>query len=282
MDLGLSGLVHFVTGASGGIGFACARVLVEEGARVALLAGRRREALEARVREEGWKDEALVLATDTRDASALERAMRTAAAHFGRVDGLVDSAGVWPPEDRPLHEMPLERLETTVATNLLGAMNAARAFLTALALRGPRPDGAGASVVFVGSTAGRFGEAGHADYAVTKAALRGLTLTLKNEIVALDPRGRVNLVEPGWTKTPMAEGAMAEEGAVEGALRTMALARVASAGDIARVIVGLASPLLSRHVTGEVVTVAGGMEGRVLRERESVDRAAALRGDGVE
>ncbi len=278
MDLGLSGLVHFITGASGGIGFACARALVAEGARVALLAGRRREALEARVREEGWGDDALVLAADTRDAGALERALRDAADRFGRVDGLIDSAGVWPPEDRALHEMPLDRLETTIATNLLGAMNAARAFLVCLAERGPRDDGRGAAIVFVGSTAGRFGEAGHADYAVTKAALHGLTLTLKNEIVALDPRARVNLVEPGWTHTPMAAAAMEEAGAVEGALRTMAIARVASPADVARVIAGLASPRLSRHVTGEVITVAGGMEGRVLRERDAVDRSAALDG----
>ena len=64
----------------------------------------------------------------------------------------------------------------------------------------PGPDGA--SIVFTGSTAGRFGEAGHVAYAAAKSALRGLVATLKNEIVAIDPKGRVNGVEPGWTLTP--------------------------------------------------------------------------------
>jgi 3-oxoacyl-[acyl-carrier protein] reductase len=120
------------------------------------------------------------------------------------------------------------------------------------------------NLVLVGSTAGRFGEAGHADYASAKAAIQvGLLLSLKNEIVRVAPRGRVNAVAPGWTYSPMTRGAL-DEALVERSTRTMALRKVAVADDIARAIVVLASDELSGHVTGELVTVAGGMEGRTI------------------
>jgi 3-oxoacyl-[acyl-carrier protein] reductase len=183
---------------------------------------------------------------------------------FGRVDVCVANAGIWPEEARILDELPEARIREVVETNLLGAMWTARAFFGALRRTGARADGHGASLVFIGSTAGRFGERGHAEYAASKAALRGLTLTLKNEIVTLDPWGRVNLVEPGWTVTPMAAATLAASGELDAATQTMPLRRVAQTSDVARAVLYLASPTLARHVTGESVAVAGGMEGRVL------------------
>jgi 3-oxoacyl-[acyl-carrier protein] reductase len=129
---------------------------------------------------------------------------------------------------------------------------------------GPRADGHGAALIFIGSTAGRFGEPGHAEYAMSKAGLRGLMLSVKNEIVRVDPWARVNLVDPGWTVTPMAEKTLAESGALDQVTRTMALRRVASPGDVAGAVLFFASPVMARHVSGEALTVAGGMEGRVL------------------
>jgi 3-oxoacyl-[acyl-carrier protein] reductase len=140
----------------------------------------------------------------------------------------------------------------------------ARAFVAALRRSGPRPDGHGAAVVFVGSTAGRFGEAGHAEYAAAKAALRGLTLSLKNEIVHADPWARVNLVDPGWTVTPMAAETLERTGQLDRVTRTMPLRRVATPADVAAAVLFFASPTMARHVSGEALTVAGGMEGRVL------------------
>jgi 3-oxoacyl-[acyl-carrier protein] reductase len=151
-----------------------------------------------------------------------------------------------------------------IDTNLLGAMWTARAFVASLRRVGPRADGHGASLVFIGSTAGRFGEAGHAEYSATKAALRGLTLTLKNEIVHADPWARVNLVDPGWTVTAMAEKTLAASGQIPAITRTMPLRRVATTADVAGAALFFASPVLARHVSGEALTVAGGMEGRVL------------------
>jgi 3-oxoacyl-[acyl-carrier protein] reductase len=76
---------------------------------------------------------------------------------------------------------------------------------------------------------------------------------------------RVNAVAPGWTVSPMTEGILDAE-RVRLISRTAALRKVASADDIAAQVVALASPVLSGHVTGQVVTVAGGMEGRVIHE----------------
>jgi 3-oxoacyl-[acyl-carrier protein] reductase len=110
-----------------------------------------------------------------------------------------------------------------------------------------------------------FGEAGHADYASAKSAVvRGLLLSLKNEIVRIAPWARVNAVCPGWTVSPMTRTTLDDPSLVERATRTMPLRKVAQPEDIARQIVVLASDELSGHVTGQVVLVAGGMEGRIL------------------
>jgi 3-oxoacyl-[acyl-carrier protein] reductase len=120
------------------------------------------------------------------------------------------------------------------------------------------------SLVLVGSTAGIFGEAGHADYAAAKAALQGgLLLSLKNEITRIAPLGRVNAVAPGWTESPMTRG-LVDPAAVEAVSRTMALRKIAQPEDVAAQVVALASDRLSGHVTGQVVVVAGGMEGRTI------------------
>ena len=88
-------------------------------------------------------------------------------------------------------------------------------------------------------------------------------LSVKNEIVRVAPKARVNAVAPGWTISPMTRGAL-DEDVLERVTRTMALRKVARPEDVARQVVVLASDELSGHVTGEVVTVAGGMEGRTI------------------
>ena len=179
-------------------------------------------------------------------------------AEAGPLDVCAAVAGVWPSEDVPVWDLPLERWHATLDANLTATFLTARGFLRQL-----RGDGA---LVLVGSTAGVFGEAGHADYAAAKSAiLGGLLLSLKNEVVRRSPGVRVNAVAPGWTESPMTRGHVSEE-QVRRVSRTMALRKVAQPEDIARQVVVLASPLLSGHVTGQVVTIAGGMEGRLLHE----------------
>ena len=91
--------------------------------------------------------------------------------------------------------------------------------------------------------------------------------SLKNEIVRIAPLGRVNAVAPGWTETPMTRGLVDAE-AVRRISRTMALRKVGQPEDVAAQVVVLASDVLSGHVSGQVVTVAGGMEGRVVHDDE--------------
>lgn len=274
MDFGLAGKVVFVTGASGGIGRAIAETFGAAGARLVLHGHTQTAELQAWLADQPFADRALTVGADITDPAALERAFDSALERFERVDVCVANAGVWPRAAELLHEASVERVRHTLEVNLGGAVWTARAFFAALARTGPRPDGQGASLVFTGSTAGRFGERHHADYATAKAGLYGLLNTLKNEIVHLDPYGRVNLVEPGWTVTHMVREELARPGTVESNLRTMPMRQLARAEDIARTILFLSSPRLARHVSGQSLTVAGGMEGRVQWELEDIDAEA--------
>jgi len=271
MESGLHSSVVCITGASGGIGRAMAEAFAKEGARLALFAHRQGETLRSWVSTRSWAQQALVLEADVRKPRQMEAAFSEISARWGRPSVCVVNAGIWPQEDLLLSLLSEERILHTLDVNLLGAMWSARAFLRALSEFPADEDGRGASLVLIGSTAGRFGEAGHCDYAVSKAGLYGLLRSLKNEIVRIDPFGRVNLIEPGWTDTPMAGDALNDDEAIKGIARTMALRQIARAEDIASAALFLASPLLARHLSGEILTVAGGMEGRLLWAENDID-----------
>lgn len=277
MKLGLEGWTVLVTGASGGIGWSCAELLAGEGARLVLMAGTRREALQRRVSGRPWADRAVCVAADVRQAQEVEETFAEARSRFGRVDGVVASAGVWPSTARRLDEMPEEQIRDTLEVNLLGCLWTGRSFLRSLLESGPRQDGEGASLVLIGSTAGRFGEPGHTDYACSKAGLRGLTRSLRRELAEVDPHARINLVEPGWTVTEMAQDALDEPDAIESMLRTMPIRQLARPEDVARAVAFFLSPRAARHLSGEMLTVAGGMDGRICWEREQIDREQVLR-----
>jgi 3-oxoacyl-[acyl-carrier protein] reductase len=248
VETGLRGKRVLVTGASGGIGSACARAFVEEGTEVVAHYHQGRE------RAEALGDVQLVQADLTREDD-VDRLFSEA----GELDVCAAVAGVWPRENVPVWELQLERWERTLRENLTSTLLTARGFLRGVARRGH------GSLVLIGSTAGIFGEAGHADYASAKSAVvHGLLLSLKNEVVRVAPLARVNAVCPGWTASPMTRRELEDPELIERVTRTMALRKVATADDVARQVVVLASDELSGHVTGQVVVVAGGMEGRVL------------------
>lgn len=257
MDTGLEGKGVVVTGGAGGIGSAVVRAFAAEGARVAV----HYRSSEKRAAALATEVSGVAIGADLTVESEADDLVTRAAEALGRVDVLVANAGQWPQKDEPVWAMSLARWRSTVAANLDLVFLSCRSFLRHVATTGE------GNIVIVSSTAGLFGEAGHADYASAKGALAsGFLLSLKNEIVRVAPKGRVNVVCPGWTKTEMTRDALADETLEPRVTRTMALAKLGDAEDVARVIVSLASDRISGHVTGQVITVAGGMEGRVLHE----------------
>jgi len=255
VDTGLAGKGVLVTGGAGGIGSACVRAFAGEGARVVVHYRTSREQAEELAAEIGA---AAALQADLTEEPGVDALFSEATGTLGRIDVCAAVAGMWPRDDEPVWRLSLARWEEVLRANLTATFLTARAFL-----REVRRTGQG-SLVLVGSTSGRFGEAGHADYAAAKAAIQvGLLLSLKNEIVRIAPSARVNAVAPGWTYSPLTRGEL-DPDFVERLTRTMSLRKVALAEDIARAVVVLASDELSGHITGEIVTVAGGMEGRTL------------------
>ncbi len=165
----------------------------------------------------------------------------------------------YPKKFAPLWELDDERLNDTFNTNLTLTLNTSREFLKHAS------ETKQGSLVFVGSTAGIYGEAGHADYAAAKGAITsGLLRTLKNEAAQIGDKVRINAVAPGWTVTQkkIDEGLNQEH--VDKVVSTMALKKLASPEDVANSIVMLASNSLSGHITGQVIEIAGGMEGRLI------------------
>lgn len=257
MDTGLAGKGVLVTGGAGGIGSAIVRALAAEGARV----GVHYRSSGQRAAELARATGGVALAADLTVEAEVDALIPAALEGLGRLDVLVANAGAWPSEDRPVWELPFDRWRATVAANLDSVFLSCRAFLRHVATTGA------GSIVIVSSTAGLFGEAGHSDYAAAKGALAGgFLLSLKNEIVRLAPGGRVNVVCPGWTVTEMTRDALADPSLEPRVTATMALRKLGRAEDVAAAVVALASDVVSGHVTGQVITVAGGMEGRLLRD----------------
>lgn len=254
IETGLEGKGVLVTGASGGIGSACARAFAAEGASVLIHYHQGDE----RARALADQLDAPVAQADLTSEQDVARLFEEARIALGRIDVCAAVAGVWPREDVPVWQLPLERWEATLRANLTATFLVSRAFLGEVERNGH------GSLVLVGSTAGVFGEAGHADYAAAKSAITGgLLLSLKNEVARIAPLARVNAVAPGWTESPMTRGLVDAE-QIRAVSRTMALRKVARPEDVAAQIVVLASDTLSGHVTGQLVIVAGGMEGRTV------------------
>jgi len=271
MNSELAGKVVLITGAAGGIGSAIARGFAEEGARLVLHYRSNRAGAAALGAELKGAEPLMVRADLTREPE-VKRLFASAVKRFGRVDVLVANAGAWETRDVPLHEMSLKQWRWTLDQVLTATFLSLREFMRRAAKqkRG--------NAVLIASTAGIFGEAGHADYASAKAAMaQGLTRTAKNEIARIAPHtadycgGRVNCVCPGWTVVPRTADRLGDAATVRRVTATMALPKIARPEDVANATVFLASDRLAGHVTGQTLVVAGGMEGRLLRRPEEVD-----------
>ena len=258
MDTGLSGKQVVITGASGGIGLETVKMFLTEGTKVTGTFNSSMRELESL--RDNWPDQLLLVKTDQTNESDIASLFKQANGKFGRVDILVANAGIANHEGVAIQDMHLKQWEKTISVNLTGSFLCAKHFFVNL----EKFKGDSASLIFVGSTAGFFGEAWYSDYATSKAGMHGLMMSLKNEITHIAPKGRVNLVNPGWTRTPMAEDALSDEDMVRRILQTIPMRKTATPQDIGSAILYLASDMLSGHVSGQTINVAGGMEGRVL------------------
>ena len=254
MDTGLNDSVVLVTGGAGGIGEAICRAFASEGSKVIVHYNESSENAEKIASEiNGFSIQA-----DLRESQQATSLVNTIVKKYGKLDICIANAGYYPPEPLPLWEIDSDRWNQTVSSNLNVAVNTARSFLQEASRKGS------GSLVFIGSTAGIYGESGHSDYAAAKGAITsGLLMSLKNDVSRIGDV-RVNAVAPGWTITPKKIKQGVDEKLIKKATATMSLKKLATPEDIANTVVSISSDLISGHITGQVIEVAGGMEGRLV------------------
>jgi 3-oxoacyl-[acyl-carrier protein] reductase len=237
----LGGRAAIVTGGSSGIGLGIAEALLGQGMRVAVHYRTGRAAAdELCARHPG---QAFAVQADLASEDGCAKLARESVERLGGAQVLVHSAGLW--NDGPIESIRREALEQMFRVNTFSAFYLVRELLPALRAQG-------GSVVFIGSTAGQRGEERHSHYAASKGALQSLAMSLA---VELAPRVRVNVVSPGWIRTPMAQEALQRIGAVIAA--TMPNGRLGEISDVVNAVLYLASDA-SGHLLGENLGVSGG------------------------
>jgi 3-oxoacyl-[acyl-carrier protein] reductase len=242
----LEGRVAVVTGASQGIGHACALALAGEGASVAV-AARNHEKLEKVVREitaAGGKAAAFVL--DVADEEQVKSAIKAALAQFGKIDILVNNAGIT--RDQLVMRMKRADWDSVLNTNLTSA------YLCIQQVIGSMLKQRWGRIINITSVFGQMGQAGQANYAASKAGLIGLTMAVAREVASRNIT--CNAVAPGFIETSMT-AALSDE-FKQNAVKQIPLGRVGSPQDVASAVCFLASEEAS-YITGQVLNVNGGL-----------------------
>ncbi len=235
----------FVTGASRGIGRACALTLSQSGVRVILAARDRAKLEEVATEIRAAKGEALVVELDLASADSIKAAF-AAAKEFGNVDILVNNAGLT--RDGLAMRMKKEDWDTVLATNLTGAFLA-----TQQVLQGMMKQRWG-RIINISSVVGETGNPGQANYVASKAGLIGLTKSLAQEISSRNIT--VNAIAPGFIETAMTDG-LSEE-LKNTMLGHIPLKRFGKPEDVAAAVKFLASEEAG-YITGHVLDVNGGL-----------------------
>jgi len=243
---GVEGRVALVTGASQGIGRACALVLAAAGAKVALCA-RNHEKLQqlaAEIASQGGEAEAFKL--DVASEDEIKASVKAVVARFSKIDILVNNAGVT--RDQLVMRMKRADWDEVLNTNLTAP------FLLTQAVIGSMLKQRWGRIINITSIFGQIGQAGQANYASSKAGLIGLTMAVAREVASRNIT--VNAVAPGWIETAMTSVLPAE--LKESMVKNIPLGHAGSDLDVAHAVKFLASEEAG-YITGEVLKVNGGI-----------------------
>ena len=242
----LQGRIALVSGASQGIGRACALELARAGATVALAARNEAKLAEVVSEIETAGGQAAAFTLDVASEESVKAGARAVLDRFGKVEILVNNAGIT--RDGLMMAMKRADWDDVLATNLTGA------FLLTQAVLRPMLKNRWGRIVNITSVVGRTGQAGQVNHAASKAGLIGLTLSLAREVAS---RGiTVNAVAPGYIETPMT--AVLDEKQRAAMMAAIPLARPGTDLEIAHSVAFLASEEAG-YITGHVLDVNGGM-----------------------
>jgi 3-oxoacyl-[acyl-carrier protein] reductase len=244
--MSLSDRVALVTGASQGIGRACALKLSQSGATLAL-AARNQEKLQELVGEiEATGAKAAAFSLDVGDEEQIKSVAKSVVSQFGKIDILVNNAGIT--RDQLVMRMKRADWDSVLNTNLTSAyLCTQQAISSMLKQRWGR-------VINITSIFGQMGQAGQANYAASKAGLIGLTMAIAREVGSRSIT--CNAVAPGFIETTMTSGL--GDDFKQNAVKMIPLGRVGSPEDVASAVAFLASEEAS-YITGHVLNVNGGM-----------------------
>ncbi len=244
--MSLSGRVALVTGASQGIGRACAVRLAASGATVALASRNQSNLneLAGQVNASGGKAAAFPM--DVADEEQIKNGCKAVIGQFGKIDILVNNAGIT--RDQLVMRMKRADWDAVLNTNLTSAyLCIQQAIGSMLKQRWGR-------IINVTSIFGQMGQAGQANYAASKAGLIGLTMAIAREVASRNIT--CNAVAPGFIETAMTSGFTEEFR--QNAVKMIPLGRVGTPGDVASAVEFLSSDA-SSYITGHVLNVNGGM-----------------------
>ena len=243
---GVAGRVALVTGASQGIGRACALALAEGGAAIALAARNEEKLAQVASEVEGKGGQVAVFRMDVSNEDEAKAAVKAAIERFGKIDILVNNAGVT--RDTLLLRMKRADWDTVLQTNLSGPFFCTQAAISSmLKQRWGR-------IINITSVFGQTGQVGQANYAASKAGLIGFTMSMAREVASRNIT--VNAVAPGYIETAMTEGLSPE---LKSKVNEMIpLGRAGSDMDVAHAVRFLASEEAG-YITGHVLKVNGGM-----------------------
>ena len=242
----LEGRVALVTGASQGIGHACALALAGQGASVAVAARNQQKLddLVAQITAGGGKAAAFVM--DVADEEQIKSSIKSALGQFGKIDILVNNAGIT--RDQLVMRMKRTDWDAVLNTNLTSA------YLCIQQIIGSMLKQRWGRIINITSIFGQMGQAGQANYAASKAGLIGLTMAMAREVASRNIT--CNAVAPGFIETGMT--AVLSEELKQTAVKMIPLGRVGTTEDVASAVSFLASDEAS-YITGHVLNVNGGM-----------------------